>query len=112
MTKFWVDTDLETTLFCLGLEYQYLYEKRKEGYHSNRIYSLDGTVILEVEVWENSGKVVIKDNQGEREFTSINLDKLHLLIIDIGGTLSPKIPHICIRILYNHDLLHHSTYKQ
>lgn len=82
MIKFPVDADLEKILFSLGLEYQYLHTMGEERSHRNRLCMLDGTIVLEVEIWEECGRMMITDKQGIREFKSIDLGILHLLIID------------------------------
>lgn len=96
----------------LGLEYQYLLKKSGEGQmHRNRFCLLDGTIILEVCIQEETGNVQIMDKRGTREYSSLDLMQLDLRIVDLGGTLTPVIPFIYIRVLYGRRVLHHSEYK-
>lgn len=92
----------------LGLEYQYLLKNKM---HRNRFCLLDGTVILEVSIEEKTGNVQIIDKRGTREYPALDLEQLDLRIVDLGGTLTPVIPFIYIRILYGRRVLHHSEYK-
>ena len=111
MIKFPVDADLEKILFSLGLEYQYLYTMGEKRSHRNRFCLLDGTVILEVSIEEKTGNVQIIDKRGTREYQALDLEQLDLRIVDLGGTLTPVIPYIYIRVLYGRRVLHHSEYK-
>lgn len=99
----------------LALEYQYMHRDDGVGQlHRNRFCSPDGTVILEVRVQEENGlgTVYLKDSRGERGHHLTDIDQLQLLIINIGDTLTPKVPLIFIRVLDGRRLLHHSEYKQ
>jgi hypothetical protein len=111
MIKFPVAADLEKILFSLGLEYQYLYTMGEKRSHRNRFCLLDGTVILEVSIQEETGNVQIRDKLGTREYPSLDLMQLDLRIVNLGGTLTPVIPYIYIRALYGRRVLHHSEYK-
>ncbi|MEA4864168.1 MAG: hypothetical protein VB088_02080 [Sphaerochaeta sp.] len=112
MVKFHGVTGFEETLYELGLEYQYLYIDRGLKIHRNRFCLLDGTIVIEVIIQEETGNVTIRDSRGTLEYPSLDLEQLNLLIINIGDTLTPVIPYIYIRILYGRRVLHHSEYKK
>jgi len=112
MLKFEGISNIEGTLYELGLEYQYHYLDRGLKIHRNRFCLLDGTVIIEVSIQEETGNVQIRDRRGIREYPALELGQLDLRIVNLGGTLTPVIPFIYIRILHGHRLLHHSEYKQ
>lgn len=57
------------------------------------------------------GYVQIIDKRGTREYPALDLEQLDLRIVDLGGTLTPVIPYIYIRVLYGRRVLHHSEYK-
>lgn len=111
MIKFPVDADLEKILFSLGLEYQYLYTMGEKRSHRNRFCLLDGTVILEVSIEEKTGNVQIIDKRGTREYPALDLEQLDLRIVNLGGTLTPVMPYIYIRVLYGRRVLYHSEHK-
>ncbi len=111
MIKFHGVTGFEGTLYKLGLEYQHLYVDRETGIHRNRFCLLDGTVILEVSIEEKTGNVQIIDKRGTREYPALDLEQLDLRIVNLGGTLTPVIPFIYIRVLYGRRVLHHSEHK-
>ncbi|MGE4585674.1 MAG: hypothetical protein AB7C91_13625 [Sphaerochaeta sp.] len=73
---------------------------------------LDGTDILELHIEEVTGNVQIKDKQGIQDYPSLDLKDLHLMIINIGNTLTPKVPFFYIRVLAGMHVLHHSEHKQ
>ena len=115
MTKFKIRKETHKLLKSLGLKYQYAYQNDEEWQsYQNQFCLLDGTVILEASVLEQNGRgtIYIKDSRGKRNYTFSDVDQLNLLIINIGDTLSPKVPFIFIRILDGLRLLHHSEYKQ
>ena len=112
MTKFRTSDATHKILKELGLEYRYSLQDDGGGpLHRNLFCQPDGTVILEANIQEEKGRVLIKDSRRIREYLAIDIDLLDLLIINVGGTLLPKVPYIFIRILHKQRLLHHSEHK-
>ena len=114
MTKFTISKKSQQTFMKLGLEYQYMKKIGIQEIHRNRFCYKDGTIGLEVLIKETQGigSVTISSKGKTKDYPSVNVEKLNLLVINLGLALESDMPDISVRILEGCKLLNHIEFKQ
>ena len=112
MTKFTMSMENQQTLEELGLEYNCM--DRSQQIFRNRFSLNDGTVLLEVLVKESEGigDVTIKEKGRIKNYPSVKVERLNLLVINFGRAFELEKPYISVRILEGFNLLNHTEFKQ